>query len=246
MALFNDTYQPHSINILYTLAHLIYLVLTLHLADAISFPDYHCFTSNQTGNTVFLSVALVLPQLNGDTFYTANIAVALGLFLAGGYLTGQLSHLVGPRLRLWLVLCNLAQTLLVVAAAALQHAYGTAPTGRASLLAIALLAFASGSQVVQSRSLRMTEISTAMATAAWVDLLIDPRLMAVRGEPNRPRNRRIAFLVVLVAGSLLGAGIYRTAGSAVAVFVSAGGKAVVTGMYLFNGAEREKVEEEAV
>lgn len=113
-------------------------------------------------------------------------------------------------------------------------------------MAIALLAFASGSQVVQSRSLRMTEISTAMATAAWVDLLIDPRLMAVRGEPNRPRNRRVAFLVALVAGSLLGAGIYRTAGSAVAVFVSAGGKAVVTVMYLFNGAEREKVEEEVV
>lgn len=212
--------------------------------DAISFPDYHCFSSNQTGNTVFLAVALVIPQLNGDAFYTANIAVALGLFLAGGYLTGQLSHIVGPRLRIWLILCNLTQTLLVLAAAALQHVFGVLPTGRISLLVIALLAFASGSQVVQSRSLRMTEISTAMATAAWVDLLIDPHLMAVR-EKNRPRNRRLAFLVALIAGSLLGAGIYRTAGSAVAIFVSAGGKAVVTGMFFLNGAEGEK-EQEAV
>lgn len=220
--------------------------------DAISFPDYHCFASNQTGNTVFLAVALVIPSLNGDTFYTANIAVALGLFLAGGYLTGQLSHLVGPRRRGWLVLCNFLQTLLVLAAGFIQYYQlregegqgkgergditRVPPTGPQSLVAIALLAFASGSQVVQSRSLRMTEISTAMATAAWVDLLIDPHLMVVHA-PNRPRNRRLAFLVTLVAGSLVGAGIYRTAaGSATAVFVSAGGKALVTVMYLFNGA----------
>lgn len=217
---------------------------TPNTTDAISFPDYHCFASNQTGNTVFLAVSIVVPEFNGDMFYTANIGVALGLFLAGGYLTGQLSHIVGPRLRLWLVLCNLAQTAMVFAAAALQLRYGVRHTGPRDLLVIALLAFASGSQVVQSRSLRMTEISTAMATAAWVDLLIDPHLLAVR-EKNRPRNRRLFFLVTLIVGSLAGAGIYKEAGSAVALFVSAGGKAVVTLMYFFNGAEKEKAERSA-
>lgn len=177
-------------------------------------------------------------------FYTANIGVALGLFLAGGYLTGQLSHIVGPRLRVWLVLCNLMQTAMVFAAAALQLRYGVRHTGPRDLLVIALLAFASGSQVVQSRSLRITEISTAMATAAWVDLLIDPHLLAIR-EKNRPRNRRLFFLITLVVGSLVGAGIYKAAGSAVALFVSAGGKAVVTAMYLFNGAEKEKAHNSA-
>lgn len=122
------------------------------------------------------------------------------------------------------------------------------PTGPNALAVIALLAFASGSQVVQSRSLACTEISTAMATAAWVDLLIDPRLVSVGDGkgPNRPRNRRLAFLAVLVAGALVGAGIYRVVGSAVALFVSAGGKAVVTGMFWFNETERVKVQEEAV
>lgn len=100
----------------------------------------------------------------------------------------------------------------------------------------------------------MTEISTAMATAAWVDLLIDPRLMTVRrrrgsgggGEGgNRPRNRRLAFLFALVAGSLVGAGIFKTVGSVVAIYLSAGGKAAVTIMFFFNGAEKEK-EQEAV
>lgn len=88
----------------------------------------------------------------------------------------------------------------------------------------------------------MTEISTAMATAAWVDLVIDPRLMVLR-EGNRPRNRRMAFLVALVAGSLVGAGIYRSYGSGVAIFVSAGGKAIVTCMFFFNGGEKEKQQE---
>ncbi|KAI7776665.1 hypothetical protein LA080_004695 [Diaporthe eres] len=223
---------------------LLLLTFCTGIQDAISFPDYHCFASNQTGNTVFLAVSVVVPEFNGDMFYTANIGVALGLFLAGGYMTGQLSHIVGPRLRLWLVLCNLAQTAMVFAAAALQLRYGVQHTGPRDLLVIALLAFASGSQVVQSRSLRMTEISTAMATAAWVDLLIDPHLLAVR-EKNRPRNRRLFFLVTLIAGSLAGAGIYKAAGSSVALFVSAGGKAVVTVMYMFNGVEKEKAERSA-
>lgn len=179
-------------------------------------------------------MAIVLPQLNNPAELSiVNTAISLSLFLAGAYLTGQLSHLVGPRLRLWLILTNALQTILVAAAAGLQLVYGAQPSS------LALLAFASGSQVVQSRSLRMTEISTAMATAAWVDLLIDPHLMAVR-EGNRPRNRRLAFLVALVAGSLVGAGMFRTAGSAVAIFVSAGGKAVVSGMFFFNGAERDE------
>ncbi|KAJ4422796.1 hypothetical protein N0V82_002575 [Gnomoniopsis sp. IMI 355080] len=215
------------------------------MQDVISFPDYHCFASNQTGNTVLLSMALILPPLDGAAFSTINTAIALSLFLAGAYFTGQLSHLVGPRRRLWLILCNALQTLLVIAAAALQYVRGTAQPH-----SLALMAFASGSQVVQSRSLRMTEISTAMATAAWVDLVIDPRLLVVRRRGseggNRPRNRRLAFLVTLVAGSLVGAGILRTAGSAVALFVSAGGKAVVTGMFFFNGAEKQKQQEDAV
>lgn len=140
-------------------------------------------------------------------------------------------------MRLWLVACNLTQSILVFAAAALQLKYGVVPQGPLAVMVVGLLAFASGSQVVQSRSMKMTEISTAMATAAWVDLIIDPKLFQAQ---NRPRTRRIMFLLALGTGSLLGAGIYRTAGSAVAVLVSAAGKLVVTIMYLFNSAERLK------
>lgn len=211
--------------------------------DAVSFPDYHCFASNQTGNTVFLVLALVLPELNGKMFITANIGAALGFFLAGGWLTGQLSHIIGPRCRLWLFACNLLQSGLVFAAGAIQHVYGIDLVGSRAIAVIGLLAFASGSQVVQSRSLAMTEISTAMATAAWVDLLIDPKLFAFS---NRPRTRRVVFLFALVVGALLGAAIYRTVGSSVAILVSAGGKLLVAFMYLFNEAEKPKVDNSTV
>lgn len=188
-------------------------------------------------------LAIILPHLDGEMFITANIGVALGFFLAAGWLTGQLSHIVGPRRRGWLILCNFIQSCLVFAAGAIQHVYGTDLTGPRTLVVIGLLAFAAGSQVVQSRSLQMTEISTAMATAAWVDLMIDPNLFVLK---NRPRTRRVAFLASLVLGSLLGAYIYKTAGSAVALFVSAGGKLLVTAMYLFNGEDKKVPSSETV
>lgn len=222
---------------------LILLTFCTGIQDAISFPEYHCFASNQTGNTVFLMLAIILPHLDGEMFITANIGVALGFFLAAGWLTGQLSHIVGPRRRGWLILCNFIQSCLVFAAGAIQHVYGTDLTGPRTLVVIGLLAFAAGSQVVQSRSLQMTEISTAMATAAWVDLMIDPNLFVLK---NRPRTRRVAFLASLVLGSLLGAYIYKTAGSAVALFVSAGGKLLVTAMYLFNGEDKKVPSSETV
>ncbi|OAA62704.1 DNA/RNA helicase [Niveomyces insectorum RCEF 264] len=213
------------------------------MQDAVSFPDYHCFASNQTGNTIFLMLALILPELNNVMFVTANIGAALGFFLGAGCLTGQLGHIVGPRRRLWLIGCNFVQACLVFAAGAVQYVYGVQLQGARAILVTSLLAFASGSQVVQSRSFGMTEISTAMATAAWVDLLIDPNLLLLR---NRPRTRRVVFLSSLVIGALLGAVIYRTAGSHVAILVSGGGKMLVAFMYLFNETEQPKDQNEKV
>ncbi|CAJ2501125.1 Uu.00g039780.m01.CDS01 [Anthostomella pinea] len=219
---------------------LLFLTFCTGIQDAISFPDYHCFASNQTGNTVFLMLAIVLPELNGNMFITPNIGAALGFFLCAGWITGQISHIVGPRRRIWLVCSNFIQSCLVFAAAAIQYRYGTGLHGSTAVIVVALLAFAAGSQVVQSRSLKMTEISTAMATAAWVDLVVDPALFK---RKNHPRTRRVMFLLSLIAGSLVGAGIYRTAGSAAAIFVSAVGKSIVTIMYFFNSTDKPRKDE---
>ncbi|RMZ82636.1 hypothetical protein DV738_g1655, partial [Chaetothyriales sp. CBS 135597] len=209
---------------------LLILTVMTGIQDATTFPDYHCFASNQTGNTIFLTLAVVTPKLNGKMFITENIAVALALFLAAGALTGQIGHLLSiQRSRLFLFGCNMLQTVLVFIAAGVQFVYGVHVSGTPSLVVVGLLAAASGSQVVQSRALSTTEISTAMATAAWVDLVIDPHLFQAHAPGgSRGRNRRAAFLLALVAGGFLGAVLYRFAGSPVAIAVSAAGKFVVS------------------
>ncbi|OAL34643.1 hypothetical protein AYO20_06060 [Fonsecaea nubica] len=216
---------------------LLILTFCTGMQDATTFPDYHCFASNQTGNTVMLAMAILLPEVAGELFITENIGIALGFFLAAGWLTGQLGHIVGARSRLWIVFCNLIQTILVFVAAAIQYAYGIELEGTKTMVVIGLLAFAAGSQVVISRALAITEITTAMATAAWIDLLIDPRLLTAK---NRPRNRRASFLVAIVAGAFFGAGIYRSLGPATSVLFSAIGKLIVTFMFLLNKAEKSQ------
>ncbi|RMZ81618.1 hypothetical protein DV736_g6651, partial [Chaetothyriales sp. CBS 134916] len=221
---------------------LLLLTITTGIQDATTFPDYHCFASNQTGNTIFLTLAVVTPTLNGKMFVTANIAVALALFLAAGALTGQIGHLLHmQRTRLYLISCNMLQTILVFIAAGIHFAYSVHVSGTSALLVLGLLAAASGSQVVQSRALSTTEISTAMATAAWVDLVIDPHLFQAHATGCRGRNRRAAFLLALVMGGFLGAILYRFAGSATAILVSAIGKFLVSLGYLFVPAVADDV-----
>lgn len=110
-----------------------------------------------------LAMAVLLPEVTHKLFVTANIGMSLGCFLLGGYLTGQLSHIIGARSRAWIVFCNFFQTGLVFIAVALQYTHGVHLENANTVIVIGLLAFASGSQVVLSRSLAMTEISTAVS-----------------------------------------------------------------------------------
>ena len=82
-----------------------------------------------------------------------------------------------------------------------------------------------------ARAMQIPEISTAMATAAWVDLVIDPRLTAIK---NRPRNRRALFLLALAGGSFVGAIMHLQVGSSWALLVSGIIKATVTAMILIS------------
>ncbi|RMY11688.1 hypothetical protein D0868_02993 [Hortaea werneckii] len=126
------------------------------------------------------------------------------------------------------------------AAAALQYRFGVQLEGPVTIGVIALLAYASGAQVVLSRAYSCNEISTAMATAAWVDLLVDPHLFS---SNNRPRTRRFLFVVSLFLGAVSGAFMYVRMSSAFAILISGVGKAIVTVMLLFN--KQEKREEKA-
>ncbi|EHY59229.1 hypothetical protein HRR83_001501 [Exophiala dermatitidis] len=212
--------------------HLLVLTLSTGIQDAISFPDFACFASNQTGNTVLLAVGLA--GYNGGFFHFDIIGISLALFVAGAALTGHIGHAVGSRRRVWLLWTNIVQTAMVFGAAAIQFSHGVQETGSWAQAAIALLAFASGAQVGASRAMQIPEITTAMATAAWVDLVIDANILVLK---NRPRNRRVFFLAFLVAGSFMGAFMRLRIGSAWALVVSALGKLLATLMLLFSRAD---------
>ena len=176
-------------------------------------------------------LAVGLADHHGQLFSLSNVGLSLGTFVAGAIITGQLANVVGPRCRAWLLLSHLLQTLMAFGAAAIlavSHIHGTSGS---AMGALALLAFSSGAQVASMRPFKIQEITTAMATAAWVDLVIDPELL---GSSNRSRNRRAGFLVALVAGSFAGAFMRTGIGSANALIVSASGKILVTFMLLFN------------
>lgn len=219
---------------------LLLLTFSTGIQDAISYPDFQCFASNQTGNSVVLAVGLA--GQHGSLFSLSNVGLSLGMFIAGAIVTGQLANVIGPRGRAWLIFSHFAQTLMTFAAAiihAMSHAKGTGPSAMASL---ALLAFASGAQVASMRPFRIQEITTAMATAAWVDLVIDPGLLDQR---NRSRNRRAGFLIALVLGSFVGAFMRTGVGSSNALLLAASGKMLVT-LLLFLNREQPPVDEARV
>jgi len=224
-------------------SQLLLLTFAIGMQDVATFLDYSCFASNQTGNSVLLAAA-VFSRGNGNTALISlpRIAISLASFVSAGFVAGQLGNLVGPRKRWWLLLSNLLQTVMVFVAAALQFVYPIRPEDVVvARLVIALLAFSSGAQVAMTRGLKITEITTAMATAAWVDLFVDERFWRWK---NRSRNRRVGFLVFLLAGSFVGAWAYRRIGSAFVLLINALAKAVVAGVLMFNGGIEEEKEKE--
>lgn len=130
---------------------------------------------------------------------------------------GQLGHYLGPTRRLWILLTNLLQTLLVITATIIQYATPLTVTGPSAWLVISTLAFSSGAQVAMARGLGITEITTAMATAAYVDLMADPKLLV---KENRGRNRRLAFLLTLTLGAFVGAFAHKGVNSAFGLLLS--------------------------
>ncbi|KAK5218860.1 hypothetical protein LTR96_011151 [Exophiala xenobiotica] len=208
---------------------LLLLTFGTGVQDAISFPDFHCFASNQTGNTVILAVGLA--GLGGDLFDIANVGISLALFIGGAIMTGQIANIVGARRRAWLIFSHLLQTVMAFGAAAIAASHDVQESGPWAQSAIALLAFSSGAQVASMRPLRVQEITTAMATAAWVDLVVDPKLFAIH---NHSRDRRALFLAALVAGSFAGAYAHFPIGSSNTLILSAVSKLLVTVTLLFN------------
>ncbi|MCJ1226680.1 hypothetical protein MMC12_003333 [Toensbergia leucococca] len=210
---------------------LLMLAFATGILDVITFPEYHVFASNQTGNTALLAVGAL--GIGGGIVSLPHCAVSLSAFVAGGTLCGQLGNRIGCRKRIWLLSTNVFQTLFVLAAACLHMRTDHVPNKSLDLGIIALLAFASGGQVAFARTVNIPEITTAMVTSAYIDLGVDPELFCAK---NRPRNRRIIFIGCMLLGSFAGAiGIaYHYVTPASALLLSAIFKGMMCVTLLFN------------
>lgn len=82
-----------------------------------------------------------------------------------------------------------------------------------------------------ARTVGVPEITTAMVTSAYIDLLVDPDLFHVH---NRPRSRRFFFVCSLILGSFIGATAYKLVGPAFALLLVAACKTTICVAFLFN------------
>lgn len=216
---------------------LLTLALAAGINDAMTFPDYRVFVSNQTGNTALLAVGAL--GLSSESHYLPNIAVSLGVFILGGLVFGQIGAHVGRRRKAWLLATNAVQTAIIFVGVALRQWFaGSEQRGAHAWAVIAFLAFASGGQVAMARTVDLPQIPTAMVTSAYVDMLTDPDILSLH---NRPRNRRLSFVLCLLVGSFIGACTYAYADPTLALFLAAILKTAVTISFLYNRTVDEEI-----
>ena len=127
---------------------LMMLAFATGIMDAVTFPDYHVFASNQTGNTALLAVGAL--DIGSGLVNLQHVGLSLGAFIAGGLISGQLGNWIGCMRRVWLLASNVLQTALVFVAAALHDHTDHVNDELMNLGIIVLLAFASGAQVCPS------------------------------------------------------------------------------------------------
>jgi len=222
---------------MYLEVEMLALTFAMGIEDATTFPDFFSYTSNQTGNTISAAIGAT-GYKPGVNFYPMNVVFSLSLFIVGCWTMGQTGNYVGSSRRLWVLVSSLIQTAMVFAAALLMKSLPIYPTenhtGPMVWSVMSLLAFSAGGQLAMSRGVRIPEISTATASSAYVDLLVDPNLYA---KHNRSRNRRIAFLFTLAMGCFAGAWAHKRYSSAATLAASGIIKLLVTVGFAFNKSE---------
>ncbi|KAK5654072.1 hypothetical protein OQA88_7752 [Cercophora sp. LCS_1] len=212
------------------------------LCDSVAFNATGTFASMQTGNTIFLALgASSLPPSMPGLWLRALVSITA--FQLGCFIFSHLRHL-NPLRRSTLTLSFLLQSLFIIASAILAQTTAVPAFAKShlsptltheqevlreheesqgiTLLPLALLAFQFGGQIVASRVLGYNEVPTNVLTSLYCDLLSDPGLFVGLGK-NPKRNRRVAAIVLLVLGGIIGGWLQRGSGGMSAALWMAGG-----------------------
>lgn len=221
------------------------------LLDAVAFYNWGVFVAMQTGKRLFLheakarqidhgagnTVILCLSTArlpSSQPYGYGSTLTALLSFLVGAIMTTHISLRLGAKKRPVLFTNMLIQGLLICLCAALITA-GITPTvtngGEDPLLrpeimgGIAPLAFQTGMQIATSRLLGFgQEIPVNVLTSTYAALAADTKIFV---WDNKPRNRRLAAVVLFFGGALCATWILKVGpGTVLAIWLGAGIKLV--------------------
>jgi uncharacterized membrane protein YoaK (UPF0700 family) len=207
---------------------LVVLTATTGLVDAISVLGLgRVFTANMTGNVVFWGFAAA----GAPGFSIARCATALAGFLAGAALGGRIGVALSdsPRRR-WLLTVAVVETGMLVAAALVATGYDAdtlAPVGRLYAL-IAVTAVAMGLRNATVRQLAVPDLTTTVLTLTLTGLAADSSLA---GGSNPRWVRRLASVVSIFVGSVVGAWLVYASGLALPLVVAGACILLVTVAY---------------
>ncbi|PSR90319.1 DUF1275 domain protein [Coniella lustricola] len=218
------------------------------LTDSTMFNAYRTFVSMQTGNTIF--VALGASDQNTTPYGWAYSLCSIACFIIGCFAFSRMSAILGKQRRAALLTSFLLQTIFVVLAAAIIQGgvlNGAYPSQTASgvvvwreLIPVSLLSFQAAGQIVNSRTLGVSEVPTVVITSLLCDLISDPKLTAPLRE-NAKRNKRIAAFVLTLTGAICGGWITKGTNTVQAsLWLIAGIKFLVTVSWMFWTTEAEK------
>ena len=174
-------------------ALLVSMTVVTGLVDAVSILRLgRVFVANMTGNVVFLGFAAA----RAPGFSLVASLVALAGFMIGAIVGGRLARRGGAAAHL-LASGAVMETVLVAAALVVVVVAGLpAPLATASAVA-GLLALAMGVQNAVARHLAVPDLTTTVLTMALTGFAADPR--------SRPRGRRVASVIAMFGGAVLGA-----------------------------------------
>src|SRR3954451_20781664 len=214
---------------------LIALSAVTGLVDAVSVLGLgQVFVANMTGNTVFLGFAVG----GAPGFEVPRYVVALLAFLAGALAGGWVANAFAQSTRRWwlLTVASVEAILFWIAAVvALGYDAGSLlPSSRLFTL-IALTALAMGLRNATVRRLKVPDLTTTVLTLTLTGLAADSSLS---GGENRNWRRRVAAVIAIFVGAVVGAMLVRTSGLVVPLVITGAVVIVVTLAYSLHPASR--------
>ncbi|KAK3697798.1 hypothetical protein LTR37_017263 [Vermiconidia calcicola] len=192
------------------------------LIDAGAYNAYGCFSSMQTGNTVFAALGVSDLPVNSPPLAWTKSVCSIVCYLLGSVATSSFHRSFGERKR-WVMTASFAlQTIFVIVPAILvqRGSSSESPPGDnepsslmlpadpgfpwADLIPIGLLSFQAAGKVMASRILQYNAMPCVVLTTLYTDLVTDPGLLSAGLYANPQRNRRAGGVVFYFIGAVIG------------------------------------------